>query len=369
MPDQFRLFFIDYLRLTTTFAVIMFHAGRHFDAFDSYVKLSLNDPVISIINAFLILWIMPLFFILAGLSAFYSLQGRTGIGFLMERARRLLIPFLFVGFIISLPQVYIERVAHEHFYGSILDFLPHYFEGLYGFGGNFAWMGLHLWFLPLLFLFSILLLVSREATNITLFRIVSFPDFALILIPLPMILLDLIVSPDNLGTRIFGGHSVLVYFYLFVIGYLFLAVPNSLERIGHRWIEISVVALLSTICFLFIDSIDVKLRYVPWVTFNSLATFFLAAAFISIGQKILKFDHPLRKYGNESMMSVYILHQPIIVIAAFLLFWPLTMPPTLVYISLVIIGLSLSLLLHFGLIRKIPVLQLMFGSKGQPKGH
>jgi len=44
--------------------------------------------------------------------------------------------------------------------GGFLAFLPHYFEGWYGFGGNFAWMGLHLWDLDRL---RVLIQVARGA--------------------------------------------------------------------------------------------------------------------------------------------------------------------------------------------------------------
>ena len=54
-------------------------------------------------------------------------------------------------FSLCILQVYLERITHHEFTGSIFDFLPHYFEGIYGFGGNFAVVGMHLWYLAVLF--------------------------------------------------------------------------------------------------------------------------------------------------------------------------------------------------------------------------
>ena len=102
---------------------------------------------------------MPLFFILAGASVYYSLRFRTAGGFIKERTLRILIPLIIVGyFVIAPPQVYLERLTHGEFSGTFFQFYPHYFDGLYGLGGNFVWMGMHLWFLVLLFVFSLIVL-------------------------------------------------------------------------------------------------------------------------------------------------------------------------------------------------------------------
>jgi hypothetical protein len=71
---------------------------------------------------------------------------------------RLLVPLVVGTFTHIAFQVYLERLHKGEFSGSFFDFYPHYFDGMYGFGGNFAWMGLHLWYLEALFLFSLLCL-------------------------------------------------------------------------------------------------------------------------------------------------------------------------------------------------------------------
>ena len=71
--------------------------------------------------------------------------------------RRLFVPLVVGVFSHAMLQVCLERVTHHQFRGSFFDFIPHYFEGWYGFGGKFAWMGLHLWYLLILFVFSLIL--------------------------------------------------------------------------------------------------------------------------------------------------------------------------------------------------------------------
>ncbi|HRJ75743.1 MAG TPA: acyltransferase family protein, partial [Anaerolineales bacterium] len=116
---------------------------------------------VNIFNQF----IMPLFFVLSAFAIYYAIQKRTDKQFLSERVNRLLIPLIFGIFTIIIPQVYIERVTHGDFAGNFFQFIPEYFKGWYAFGGNFAWMGLHLWYLLMLFLFSLIMLPVFRSIN------------------------------------------------------------------------------------------------------------------------------------------------------------------------------------------------------------
>ena len=112
----------------------------------------------TLLDRFFELWGMPLFFVISAVGFYYSLNQRKNGQFLAERFKRLYIPLLLGIFVLSPPVMYIDRITHRQFSGSFWQFFPHYFDGWYGFGGNFAWMGQHLWYLFLLLLLSVLLL-------------------------------------------------------------------------------------------------------------------------------------------------------------------------------------------------------------------
>ena len=99
-------------------------------------------------------------FIISGAAVFYSLRSRKAGGFVKERILRILIPYVIIGiFVIAPPQVYLERLTHGEFSGNFFQFYyPHYFDGIYPFGGNFAIIPMHLWYLMDLFIFSLILL-------------------------------------------------------------------------------------------------------------------------------------------------------------------------------------------------------------------
>lgn len=158
MVNNNRRYDIDWLRVFATFTIFLFHCARFFDESDWQVKNNQLDLGMSIFVGIVSQWIMPLFFVLSASSTYYALNYRTDREYLEERFKRLVIPLLFGIFVLIPPQVYIERLSHSQFSGSFLQFFPHYFDGFYGFGGNFAWMGLHLWYLEILFIFSLLTL-------------------------------------------------------------------------------------------------------------------------------------------------------------------------------------------------------------------
>jgi hypothetical protein len=99
---------------------------------------------------------MPLMFVISGASLFFSV-GKPG-KFLQDKVLRLLIPLIVGVFTHVAIAVYLERRTNYQFFGSFFEFYPQYFQGWYGEGGNFAWMGLHLWYLLVLFVYSLLFL-------------------------------------------------------------------------------------------------------------------------------------------------------------------------------------------------------------------
>ena len=102
---------------------------------------------------------MPLIFLVSGAGLYYTLQRPNVLRFLKDKVLRLLVPLAFGATTHVALQVYLERRAHGGFHRLVLRVLPALLTtGCTGLGGNFAWMGLHLWYLEVLFVFSVLLL-------------------------------------------------------------------------------------------------------------------------------------------------------------------------------------------------------------------
>ena len=153
-----RQYHIDWLRVIAIFLVFVYHTLRPFSSEGFHVVNDRAYAGVDIITTILPIFGMPLVFLISGAGAFYALGKRSGGRYLWDRVLRLVVPFI-VGMVTYIPLlVYLERVQHGDFQGNFPQFMAQYFDGLYAFGGDFAWMGLHLWYLALLFLFTLLML-------------------------------------------------------------------------------------------------------------------------------------------------------------------------------------------------------------------
>lgn len=122
------------------------------------------DLVVTLINALVIEWIMPLFFVISGIATYFSLAKRSPTQFARERFKRLMIPFLLPGLLVILPvHVYYDGIFHGAFSGSFVDFfLGPYFTKYFPFDTDFSLayfadsnQGVYLWYVFWLFVFSL----------------------------------------------------------------------------------------------------------------------------------------------------------------------------------------------------------------------
>ncbi|HUV06128.1 MAG TPA: acyltransferase family protein [Spirochaetia bacterium] len=144
---------MDWMMVLLILCVFLYHCARFFDQYPWHVKDTVVSPVVVTITGFMIMWMLPAIFVISGAGIWYSLGYQRPLKFIRGKILRLFIPLVFGIFVLSPHQVYLERLTTGQFSGSFFAFIPHYFDGLYGLGGNFAWIGMHLWYLLPLFLF------------------------------------------------------------------------------------------------------------------------------------------------------------------------------------------------------------------------
>jgi glucan biosynthesis protein C len=374
MNEQDRRHDIDWLRVLAMFSVFLFHCARYFDHEGWHVKNPQLSLGFSVFVGILVQWIMPIFFVLSGMSSRFALKFRNAGQYLGERFKRLFIPLIFGIFILIPPQVYIERFTNDQFNGSFLQFFPHYFDGFYGFGGNFAWMGLHLWFLLVLFLYSLLTLplllaLKRGVSDRQLKRLCSFFEMSgvILLLAIPLALMEFLFHPEGLGQRNFGGWNIFVYLMFFLYGYL-LASDDRYKRVleKQRVIFLALAAITTLVGFYLRRSGGYpsfgSLDYF-WAsllrTFNS---WVWVLAILGIGSKHLTFRNRLLKYANVAVLPFYILHQSVIVIFGFfILGWE-----TAIFAKYLVLSTGsfiIIMLIYEFLIKRFGLFRFLFGMK------
>ncbi len=368
-----RRYDIDWIRIFGMATIFFYHCGRFFNLEDWHVKNNALSPTITIILAVLGVWMMPLFFMISSMSSYYSLTKRFPQQYILERFKRLIIPLIFGTLVIIVPvQVYIERVSHGQFSGSFIDFYPHYFDGLYAFGGNFAWMGLHLWYLEFLFIFSMLTLplfvigIQKKSSRIFSYVYSFFTKpGAIFLLAIPLILMEMFVGQyrDNIiGLQDFGGWSLLTYLVFFITGFFLSLDPKFKDTIEKHRMPALLIAAGITLLKIVIDLYDFESvgKYQDILT--AAASWCWLLAIFGFGIRYLTLNHAILKYANEAVLPFYIIHQTVIVIFGFLIMdWESGVLTKYTVLSLSSF-LTIMLVYEF-LIRRIKVMRLLFGMK------
>jgi glucan biosynthesis protein C len=370
-----RRYELDWLRVMAVFSVFVYHCSLIFAPDPYSIKNPVLYPYLDGLASFAEAWGMPLILIISGASAFHAL-GRVGAGrYVKGLLARLLLPLVIGIFTHAAVQIYFENLHTGKFSGSFFEFYPHYFEGLYGFGGNFAWMGMHLWYLEALFIFSLLCLpvflwLRKAAMGRSLLHklgnLLAKPA-AIYLLSLPTTVLINLLDPEGIGTTVLGSWSIFNYLVFFVSGYVIYSNPRLQASIGRmRWVSLVAGIITSPL----IDIVWVALgdpsfgtwQFLPGTALYSLSAWCWLLAIFGFAMHHLNRQTPFIRYANEANLPFYIMHQSVLLpLAFFVVQW--TIPDG--YKFLVIVGGTFMtvMLTYELLVRRINLLRILFGMK------
>lgn len=373
-----RQYYIDWLRVVAIFLVFVYHSLRPFASEGYHINNAQTYPFIDVITGILPIFGMPLVFLISGASAYYALGKRSSGRYVWDRSLRLVVPFV-VGMLTYIPLlVYLERVSHGDFVGSFPAFMGTYFDGLYAFGGDFAWMGLHLWYLALLFIFTLLLLPPMAWLRHTAAgerALAGFSHFLarpgmVYLLAVPLILLGLLLDPNTpWGARQLGGWTIFEYLLIFFFGFFLVGEPLPAAIQRQRWpsLAVGLLALVGgSVMRLTQDGLAFgTTAYALYAILLAVCAWCLMLAVWGFSRVYLNFGNLTLYLANEAVLPFYIMHQTFIVILGFyVITWPL--PDLAKWLVITLGTLALMSLIHFGLIRRSNVLRFLFGLPPRP---
>ena len=357
-----RRFDLDWMRIIAILVVFVFHSMRFFNLEDWHVKNLTTSPALEGVIQFMGLWMMPFIFAVSGASLYFALgkdnHWKTAGTFIKDKVMRLLVPLIANIFTLCILQVYLDRLTHKQFSGSILDFLPHYFEGIYGIDGNFALVGMHLWYLAVLFFFCLvllplfMLLKSRIGSRILSWvtSAAAFPGGIYILALLVVTLWKLIDPDSVLGFDKFNW-NVGVYMSFLVFGFMVISsekLQRSIQTL--RWPSLAIAIAMS----------------VWWYTtageHDDLVCWGWILTFLGFGMRYLNINKPALKYASEAVLPFYILHQTVLLgVGYFVVQWSI---PDLLKWAVIAVG-SLAIIggIYEGLVKRSNLLRFLFGMK------
>jgi peptidoglycan/LPS O-acetylase OafA/YrhL len=371
-----RRYDLDWLRVLAILSVFVFHSTRFFPVEDWHVKNAVTYIWVDIFERFMTTWMMPFVFLISGASIFYAMNKGGAGTFFKDKILRLLIPLLVAMFTYGPLQVYLERFTHGQFGGSFLDFLPHYFEGVYletGQPGNFAFHGMHMWYVMILFLYCIIFYplfrwwkgngsrVLEKLGDLFAFRWTLW-----LVMALPILILHNWVSDTDweFGS---GGWPFLYYIFYLLYGFVIVSHERLQENIKRmRWFNLSLGVIFSSI-FVILLSIPAlaKLEDEFSDTLWILSACSLLLAMLGFGMKYLTSSTPFLKYSNEAVLPFYILHQTVLlVVGYFVVQWAI--PDLAKWAIIFVSSFAVIMVIYEYLVRRINVLRFLFGMKTLP---
>jgi hypothetical protein len=387
------------MRMFVVVGLVFFHSARIFDtSFEWYVKNDPTSELVTIALAFAGMWGMPLLFVISGMGIWYSLRSRTIRAFASERVRRLLIPLVFGVLVIVPPQIWTRLRTDPAYDESYWQFLPRFFDVRFDLA-SFPFVirddatGLfepgHLWFVVVLFVFSLLLLPViwwlRTPAGLRLIdRLADRADHFWLIAAggIPFGVLDAAFGSDVE----LAGWSRYSYAVFILYGYL-LATDRRLGRALRRHRKSALVLGIVTfvvVGILFaigseregvdpaldLDAASLAMRMVRgvsgWLWVVTIMGFAQGSGKRVRATKESKREptvaHRVSAYTSEAVLPVYVLHQTVIVLLGFYVVkWSIS--ATFKYLIICSVSLAVILAIYDIAIRRTRPTRFLFGMK------
>ncbi len=349
-----RKHYLDNIRWATVVLVLIYHVCYMFNGVGCLGGIS-GARNVAFFDATLYIvypWFMVLLFMIAGISARYALQKRTGKEFIKERAVKLLIPSTLGLFVLHWITGYLNIKI-----GGGLDYIPSFLlypiSVISGTGP--------LWFIQMLFIFScVIVLFKHLDKNDKIWKISEKANWVIILLLfVPLWGAAQIGNVPVVTTYRFG-----IYFAAFLIGYYVLShdeIQITIEKMRIPMLVISII-LGITYTFYYYGS-----NYSDSQCLQSIFTnLYLWAAIMAImgcGKAYFDKETPLTRYMTGASFGFYIVHYPVLIVICYILNYHFAFPAIWNYIIALIVEFSGTLALYEGL-RRIPVIRyLVLGMK------
>lgn len=306
-----RRYDIDWLRVIAIGLLVMYHIAIGFQPWGVFIGFIQHEESLTWIwppMAMLNIWRIPLLFFVSGMGVYFAIQRRDWKALLLERSKRILLPYVF-GILAIVP---LHIWLWKNYYHQDMEF---------------ALNPGHLWFLGNIFIyvliFSPLFFYLKKHPEgkfqQMMHKLMSNPAGLLILM-IPFIVEAEWVQPENFEMYAMNAHGFWIGMIAFLTGFLCVYSGQAFWRTvtKWRWLLLAIAATLYALRFwegefnapYYLKSIESNL----WI--------FTAFGF---GHKYLNKPSKTLSYLSQSAYPIYIIHMAFLYLAAWLIF-PLDIP-------------------------------------------
>jgi surface polysaccharide O-acyltransferase-like enzyme len=304
-------------------------------------------------------WFMVLLFVVSGMSARYYLNGHTHKEFIRTRTRKLLVPSTIGLFVIGWLQGYINMAISDAFV-NIPDIVPkpvlYLIMVLSGVGV--------LWFVQMLWLFSLLLVLVRKIEKDRLYRVCGKANsLVLILLVIPVWGAAQILNTPLVTVYRFG-----IYGLCFFLGYFIFSHDAVIEKLSRFWLPLLILAVILAGAYTYYYfGENYAVAPVVKSVFSVIYAWFASLAILAVMKRWGDRTSRVAAYMSQRSFGLYVFHYLALSSIAYLLNRYTALPALLSYLIVIVAGFAGGILLY-EVISRIPVIRwCVLGIKKQRK--
>lgn len=345
--DSGRKYYIDWIRVIAIGLLLIYHVAIGFQPWGVMIGfITTKEPWVAswAPMAMLNVWRIPLLFFVSGMGVYFAMQQRNAKQLILERASRILLPFVFGMFAIVPLHMLIWRY--------------HYNMNLI-----YSWGPGHLWFLGNIFIYVLVLspiffYLKKHENSVGVMWIkktISHP-IGILLIAAALAAEALIIKPVPFELYAMTWHGFVLGFLAFLFGFFFVMSGQAFWTMISKWRWLLLVLGLG----LFV----VRTYYfginTPGYAIAAESLCWILSV-LGFGSMYLNKPGKALNYLSQAAYPVYILHMFFLYLGSLLIFpLPVYIPLQFVLVLLFTLG---GCFMTFEVVRRVKYLRPLFGLK------
>lgn len=340
--------YLDNIRWMTVVIVVIYHVLYMYNGEGILGGLGkITDLPVQHYDLFLYVvypWLMPILFIVSGICAKHDLDRHTGKEFIAKRTRKLLVPSTIGLFVFQFISGYFNMSLGNAFdnMGEVPTVIQYFIMVLSGTGP--------LWYMQMLWLFSILLFEIKRIENNHLWEVGKKTNLiTLILLCIPVWISSLLLNTPVVVVYRFG-----LYLTMFLLGYYVFSHDEVID-ILKRWFTLflgiaSILGIIFCMRYFGENYADAPINrtplYIAYCWFGCLAILGGMAKHGNI-------TNSFTQHMNKHSFGLYVFHYLGMTMVAVLIAKPKLLPAPAIYLLTLVAGVA-SGYLFYEVISRLP---------------
>ncbi|HAS39487.1 MAG TPA: acyltransferase [Microscillaceae bacterium] len=339
---------VDWLRVITIGLLLIYHIAIMFQPWAMFIGFIRSDGVVEslwIPMMMLNVWRIPLLFYVSGMGLYFAMQKRNSKALILERSRRILLPFVF-GFLAITP---LHVFIFQKYYNLPLSYYPS--SG-------------HLWFLGNIFIYVLLLSplffylkrVGPSKFKNAISKVMAYAVGPLSIAAFFMVEIGL-VKPKMFELYAQTWHGFFMGLLAFFFGFLFVYSGKAFWQTVSKWkwLYIGIATVLYIVRLTGFGAISNM--YITVVESNC----WILGVF-GLGYHYLNKPSALLSYLSQAAYPIYIIHMFVLYAGAWIIL-PLSIPPLLKFLAITAFTFVVCFLMYEFILRRVAILRPLFGLK------